>query len=142
MVSHNETDIAYLAGLFDADGCASNYLRRSKKSNKTLRVHCCEISMTNKEVVYWVKNLVGFGNIHYKAKVGGMGKKPQWRYRASHRLALKFANKILPYSIVKRKKLQEIIDHYEKDTPEYQGGGAYRAMLKLFAENLKNENNT
>ena len=142
MVSHNETDIAYLAGLFDADGCASNYLRRSKKNNKTLRVHCCEISMTNKEVVYWVKNLVGFGNIHYKAKVGGMGKKPQWRYRASHRLALKFANKILPHSIVKRKKLQEIIDHYEKDTPEYQGGGAYRAMLKLFAENLKNENNT
>ena len=142
MASHSETDIAYLAGLFDADGCASSYVQRSKKSNKTVQVHCCEISMTNKEVVYWVKNLVGFGNIFYKKKVGGMGKKPQWRYRASHRLALKFANKILPHSIVKKKKLQEIIDHYEKDTPEYQGGGAYRAMLKLFAENLKNENNT
>ena len=25
---------------------------------------------------------------------------------------------------------------------EYQSGGAYRAMLKLFRENLKNENNT
>ena len=112
MVSHNETDIAYLAGLFDADGCASNYLRRSKKSNKTLRVHCCEISMTNKEVVYWVKDFLGFGNIHYRAKVGGMGKKPQWRYRASHRLALKFANKVLPHSIVKKKKLQDIVDHY------------------------------
>ena len=25
---------------------------------------------------------------------------------------------------------------------EYRSGGAYRAMLKLFRENLKNENNT
>ena len=112
MALHSETDIAYLAGLFDADGCASSYVQRSKKNNKTVQVHCCEISMTNKEVVHWVKNLVGFGNIFYKKKVGGMGKKPQWRYRASHRLALKFANKVLPHSIVKKKKLQNIVDHY------------------------------
>ena len=110
----NASNIAYLAGLFDADGCASSYMQRNKRSNKTVQVHCCEIAMTNKEVIHWVKNLVGFGNIHYKAKVGGMGKKPQWRYRASHRLALKFANKILPHSIVKKGKLQEIINHYDK----------------------------
>ncbi len=28
------------------------------------------------------------------------------------------------------------------DENEYRSGGAYRAMLKLFRENLKNENNT
>ena len=104
--------VEYLAGLFDADGCASSYVQRNKKSNKTVQVHSCEISMTNKEVVYWVKDFLGFGNIHYRAKVGGMGKKPQWRYRASHRLALKFANKVLPHSIVKKKKLQDIVNHY------------------------------
>ena len=104
--------VEYLAGLFDADGCASSYLQRNKKSNKTVQVHSCEISMTNKEVVYWVKDFLGFGNIHYRAKVGGMGKKPQWRYRVSHRLALKFANKVLPHSIVKKKKLQDIVNHY------------------------------
>ena len=104
--------VEYLAGLFDADGCASSYVQRNKKSNKTVQVHSCEISMTNKEVVHWVKNFLGFGNIFYKKKVGGMGKKPQWRYRASHRLALKFANKVLPHSIVKKKKLQDIVDHY------------------------------
>ena len=108
--------VEYLAGLFDADGCASSYLQRNKKSNKTVQVHSCEISMTNKEVIYWVKNFLGFGNIHYRAKVGGMGKKPQWRYRASHRLALKFANKILPHSIVKKKKLQDIVNHYVNKT--------------------------
>ena len=114
LAMENASNIAYLAGLFDADGCASSYVQRNKKSNKTVQVHCCEIAMTNKEVIHWVKNLVGFGNIHYRAKVGGMGKKPQWRYRASHRLALKFANKILPHSIVKKGKLQKIINHYDK----------------------------
>ena len=104
--------VEYLAGLFDADGCASSYVQRNKKSNKTVQVHSCEISMTNKEVVHWVKDFLGFGNIFYKKKVGGMGKKPQWRYRASHRLALKFANKVLPHSIVKKKKLQDIVNHY------------------------------
>ena len=112
LAMENASNIAYLAGLFDADGCASSYVQRNKKSNKTVQVHSCEISMTNKEVVYWVKDFLGFGNIHYRAKVGGMGKKPQWRYRASHRLALKFANKILPHSIVKKKKLQDIVNHY------------------------------
>ena len=69
--------------------------------------------MTNKEVIDWVKDTVGFGNIYYRAKVGGLGKKPQWRYRASHKLALKFAELVLPYSIVKKDKLNEIVKHYE-----------------------------
>ena len=60
----------------------------------------------------------------------------------SDRDALKVAKAIVPYSITKRDKLQQIIDHYEKDTPEYRSGGAYRAMLKLFADNIKNENNS
>ncbi len=68
--------------------------------------------MILRKVIYWVKNLVGFGNIFYKKKVGGMGKKPQWRYRASHKLALQFANKVLPHSIVKKKKLQDIVNYY------------------------------
>ena len=112
-VSQDEiNDIAYLAGLFDADGCASSYISKKKNTNYTTRVHSCEISMTNKEVIYWVKNTVGFGNIHYREKVGGMGKLPQWRYRASHKLALKFANLVLPYSIVKKEKLKKILDYY------------------------------
>ena len=38
----------YLAGLFNAYGCASSYVQRKKKTNKTVQVHSCEISMTNK----------------------------------------------------------------------------------------------
>ena len=61
-----EKDKSYLAGLFDADGCASNYMQRYKKSNKTTQVHSCEIAMTNKEVIYWVIKLLL--NINQKDK--------------------------------------------------------------------------
>jgi hypothetical protein len=62
--------------------------------------------------------------------------------RRSFRDALEIAKAIIPYSVTKKEKLEQIIKHYEDDTPEYRSGGAYRAMLKLFRENLKNENDT
>ena len=64
----------------------------------------------------------------------------QYRWRRCFRDALKIAKAIIPYSITKKEKLQQVINHYED--PEYQSGGAYRAMIKLFRENLENENNT
>jgi len=100
----NKEKASYLAGLFDADGCVSIYTTKKKNSDHVVKVHSCEIAMTNNEVIEWVKNFMGFGNIYYRKKVGGMGKKPQWRYRASQRLALKFAKCVSPYRIVKKQK--------------------------------------
>jgi hypothetical protein len=79
MQSSNET-MAYLAGLFDGEGCIT-YRQRSE---------------------------------HRKGK----------------RKAYNFWN------------IRIEINMIEKDTPEYRSGGAYRAMLKLFADNIKNENNS
>ena len=47
---------AFLAGLFDADGCVSIYYEKKKNSNKTYIRHSCEIAMTNEEVINWVKD--------------------------------------------------------------------------------------
>ena len=105
---------AFLAGLFDADGCVSIYYEKKKHSNKTYIRHSCEIAMTNEEVINWIKDTVGFGNIFYrKAHKNWMGTKPQWRWRASHKKALEFAKTILPYSIIKKDKLTKIVEHYE-----------------------------
>ena len=105
---------AFLAGLFDADGSVSIYQSLKKKSNKVYTVHTCEISMTNEEVINWIKDTVGFGNIFYReAHEKWLGTKPQWRWKVSHKKALEFAKIILPYSIIKKDKLNKIIKHYE-----------------------------
>ena len=62
-------------------------------------------------------DIVGVGSIAFK-KIGkgSLAKKPQWRWRCSHRAALKLAKKFLPYSVTKREKLLKIINHYEFNT--------------------------
>ena len=92
--------------------------------------------MTHKPTIQWCADKFG-GKVYLKPR---KEHKMQYRWRRSFRDALEIARAIIPYSITKKEKLQQVIDHYEKDTPEYRSGGAYRAMLKLFAENLKNEN--
>ena len=92
--------------------------------------------MTHKPTIQWCADTFG-GKVHEKPR---KEHKMQYRWRRSFRDALEIAKAIIPYSVTKKEKLQQVIDHYGDN--EYRSGGAYRAMLKLFRENLKNENNT
>tara|TARA_R100000697_G_scaffold41963_1_gene54749 strand:- start:285 stop:575 length:291 start_codon:yes stop_codon:yes gene_type:complete len=95
-----------------------------------------EIVMTHRPTIQWCADKFG-GKVYEKPR---KTHKMQYRWRRSFRDALEIARAIIPYSVTKKDALQKIIDHY--DDGEYQSGGAYRAMIKLFRENLENENNT
>ena len=136
MASHNEI-MAYLAGLFDGEGCITYKQRTEHRKGKpkaykywNIRI---EINMIDKPTIDYVHKIFKCGSIDHRPAYPHQNY-DQYRWRCSHRDALKVAKAMAPYSITKKDKLQEIINHYEKDTPEYQGGGAYRAMLKLFAQ--------
>ena len=110
---------SYLAGLFDGEG--SVYYKQLKKTKHTVPgkpVHMVwiirmEIAMTNYIAVKWVHNMVKVG--FFGERKVKEGYKRQWRWRASNRQALSVAREIIPYCIVKKDKLQQIIDHYEKN---------------------------
>jgi hypothetical protein len=118
------TDIAYIGGLFDGEGCVTYSKRRQKKAANNKHYNFwdirCEISMTDKYVMEWLYTTLGFGAFNErKPTKSWIGKKTQWRWRCSHRDALIFAKLIWPYAQVKMHKLEQIIDHYEpehKDT--------------------------
>ena len=57
--------------------------------------------------------------------------KMQYRWRRCFRDALKIAKAIIPYSITKKEKLQQVIDHYEKNTPEYRSGKHTEQWVKI-----------
>jgi hypothetical protein len=58
---------------------------------------------------------LGFGSFYKKPpSAKQLGRQMQYRWCCSYRDALKFANLLLPYARVKRKKLQQIIKHYDK----------------------------
>ena len=122
----NQNDIAYMAGLFDGEGHVEykkRLVKQKKGKNRAYKTWSirCEMSMTDREVMEWFHETIGFGTLNKReAKKSWTGKKPQWRWRCSYRDALEFAKLLWPYAQVKLHKIEQIIDHYE---PDIQGLG-------------------
>jgi|TARA_R110000824_G_scaffold394900_1_gene595040 hypothetical protein len=114
-------DIAYMAGLFDGEGHVEykkRLVKQKKGKNKAYKTWSirCEMSMTDRGVMEWFHETLGFGTLNEReAKLSWTGKKTQWRWRCSYRDALVFAKLMWPYTQVKLHKLEQIIDHYEPD---------------------------
>ena len=114
-----DVDAAYIAGLFDGEGCVSykQYMRKrphNKKAYPTWQIRL-EIAMTDKSILVWLNEILGVGTVgekKYKTAYTA-GWKKQWRWRCSHRDAFYVACLMWPYSHVKLGKLQKIIDHYK-----------------------------
>ena len=116
--SSEETQIAYIAGLFDGEGSV-DYARRWEKKQRHSKAYLfrritCEIGMTDYPVLEWLHETLGYGTL--RPRKSPEGYKPQWRWRCSFRDSYKFAQQMLPHAIVKYKKLKQIVDHYNEYT--------------------------
>jgi hypothetical protein len=116
-----ESDIAYIAGLFDGEGSVTykNYMRRRTKKEKaypTWNIQL-EVSMTEESIIRWLHEVLAVGSVSKRPPhKNSMGRKMQWRWRCSHRDAFQVCCLIWPYAHIKLPKIKQIIDHYaEKD---------------------------
>ena len=86
-----DVDAAYIAGLFDGEGCVSykQYMRKrshNKKPYPTWQIRL-EIAMTDRSILVWLNEILGVGTVgekKYKSRYA-LGWKKQWRWRCSHR---------------------------------------------------------
>ena len=122
-----QTDIAYIAGLFDGEG--SIHFKRGpekkKKHNGTghrisnsMRISM-EITMTDESVLIWLHEVLGVGTLTPK-KVKGRRKDGtkylnQYRWRCTFRDAYQVCLLIWPFAHVKLPKIQQIIEHYASE---------------------------
>ena len=117
-----ESDIAYLAGLFDGEG--SIYYKKTKqirhkrpgKPVHNIWVIRMEIAMTDQSVLIWLHEVLKCGTLGPR-KVRP-GRKKQWRWRCTHRDAYYVACLFYPYAHTKLAKIQQIIDHYSDKTKD------------------------
>ena len=122
-----QTDIAYIAGLFDGEG-SIHYKRgpeKKKKHNGTghrisnsMRISM-EITMTDHSVLIWLHEVLGVGTLTPK-KVKGRRKDGtkylnQYRWRCTFRDAYQVCLLIWPFAHVKLPKIQQIIEHYASE---------------------------
>ena len=120
-----QTDIAYIAGLFDGEG--SIHFRRGPEKKKkhngkpghrisnSMRISM-EITMTDQSVLIWLHEVLGVGTLTPK-KVKGKRKDGtkylnQYRWRCTFRDAYQVCLLIWPFAHVKLPKIQQIIEHY------------------------------
>ena len=119
-----DTDLAYIAGLFDGEGSVL-FTRKNEKKKKhngngyrnsnSIRINM-EITMTDKSVIYWVHEVLSCGTVTRKPRKGlrkdGTKYLMQWRWRCTFRDAYYVCCLIWPWSHTKLHKIQQIIEHY------------------------------
>ena len=118
------SEAAYIAGLFDGEGCVTYKKRPTKRKDRGGKIYNqwhirCEISMTDKQAITWLHETLGFGwSGEKKYNTVPKNYKKLWRWSCGYRDALKFAKIVWPYAIIKLNKLEKIIDHYEPRAQE------------------------
>ena len=114
----NDTDKAYIAGLFDGEGSVEFTKRKEKKTKGTYscRRISMEISMTDQSVLMWLHEVLGVGTLTKKPRKGfrknGTKYLMQYRWRCTFRDAYYVCLLIWPWSHTKLPKIQKIIEHY------------------------------
>lgn len=96
-----ETELAWLAGLIDGDGCIS--MTRRSPTGRCVNpqyVSVLKVSMCHELTVRYVHELVGFGSVSYKDR-GVPGHRPQWSWWATNRQMIRVLEAIRPYLFTK-----------------------------------------
>jgi len=127
----NDTDIAYIAGLFDGEGsiqCKQAWEKKKKHKGKgyrdaySWRINM-EITMTDRSVLLWLLEVLGCGTLTKKPRKGlrkdGTKYLMQWRWRCTYRDAYNVCCLLWPYAHTKLDKIQQVIEHYAKQRLEY-----------------------
>tara|TARA_R100000008_G_C3551445_1_gene150637 strand:- start:398 stop:832 length:435 start_codon:yes stop_codon:yes gene_type:complete len=122
----NDTDKAYIAGLFDGEG--SIHFKRGIEKKKrhrgkpgyrlsnSLRL-TMEITMTDRSVLTWVHKVLGVGTLTKKPRKGlrrdGTKYLMQYRWRCTFRDAYYVCCLLWPYAHTKLPKIQAVVEHYQ-----------------------------
>jgi hypothetical protein len=95
----NKSDWAYIAGLFDGEGCvsAATYCKNSRQ----YIVACIHITNTHLPVLRKVRRLLG-GRIRKKNGSGQNTRRQAWTWYVGYREAIPILYRLLPFLVIKR----------------------------------------
>ncbi len=143
----SQSDIAYIAGLFDGEGSiyfAKRIEKKKKHKGKGYRESLSqrismEITMTDESVIRWVHEVLGVGTVVKKPRKGlrkdGTKYLMQYKWRCTFRQAYYVCCLLWPYAHTKSPKIQQILEHYADNKKMMNGKivdlSEYKKMMSL-----------
>ena len=129
----SESDIAYIAGLFDGEGSIhikrgienkKKHTGKGRRISNSMRISM-EITMTDRSVLQYVHEVLAVGTLVKKPRKGfrkdGTKYLTQWKWRCTFRDAYYVCLLIWPWSHTKLPKIQQILDHYSDSSKIMNG---------------------
>ena len=122
----SQSDISYIAGIFDGEGSLYFARRREKKKKHNGKGYrysmsqriSMEITMTDEYVIKWIHEVLGVGTVVKKPRKGlrkdGTKYLMQWKWRCTFRDAFYVCCILWPYAHTQLPKIQQVIEHYSK----------------------------
>ena len=129
----SQSDVAYIAGLFDGEGSiyfARRIEKKKKHKGKGYRTSMSqrismEITMTDESVIRWVHEVLGVGTVVRKPRKGrrkdGTKYLMQYKWRCTFRQAYYVCCLIWPYAHTKLPKINQILEHYKDNEKMING---------------------
>jgi hypothetical protein len=123
----SQSDISYIAGIFDGEGSLYFARRREKKKKHNGKGYrysmsqriSMEITMTDEYVIKWIHEVLGVGTVVKKPRKGlrkdGTKYLMQYKWRCTFRDCYYVCKLIWPDVKVKLQKVEKVIDHYSPD---------------------------
>lgn len=135
-----KTDIAYLAGLFDGEGCICIGKEKARGERPHPSYHLeCSVSMCNE----YLPNLYrfSFGGSVFFYKDRHPNHQPAWQWHISARKASGFLNTILPYLTIKKGEAELAIKFQSakrySGRPKTEGEFALEEAQKILLASFK-----
>ena len=130
--------IAYMAGLFDGEGCVT-YKKywSNKRENRPRKYYCwriqLEIVMTDEATIQWCCDHFGGRCIKKPRKEYKM----QYRWRRGFKHAYEIASAIYPYAVTKKAALKDIIKHYDNKEMDSKNEDVVRRSTRSSRKTLE-----
>lgn len=111
----SETDKAYLAGIFDGEGCVGYYNANTSSETPAhhASVHICNI---NKQVIEWVQEKVGGGRISLMG-MNDPKRRVAYQWQLGRKSQVKaFLESIRPFLIVKAAQVDTLLAMFDEES--------------------------
>jgi hypothetical protein len=109
-----KSDRAYLAGIFDGEGCVGYYKRRGSRT-KYSYVSMVLITQSDFRLMLWLEEKIGFGSVTSRA-----GKKHfEYHWQDNKKSdVVEFLEAIEPYLLLKREQARVLLKHLAAEGTE------------------------